>query len=62
MDIDTRPKAIDISLCTQELCPKKCKRYYTNWQPDDYWQSYIQPTIKYNNIGKIEPCESRWDK
>lgn len=62
MDIDTRPKAIDMSLCTQEYCPNKCKRYHTNWQPNKYWQSYIRPCIKYNKKGVLQPCKSRLEE
>ena len=62
MDIDTRPKAIDISLCTQEFCSNKCKRYYTNWQPNQYSQSYIQPALKYNKKGELQPCKSRMEE
>lgn len=61
MDIDTRPKAIDMSLCTQEFCPNKCKRYYANWQPNEYWQSYIQPALNYTKNGEIKPCKSRME-
>lgn len=62
MEIDLRPKAIDISLCTQEFCPHKCKRYYTNWKPNEYWQSYIQPSLRYNAMGEIEECKSRMEE
>ena len=62
MIIDLRPKAIDISLCTQELCPRKCKRYYANWKPNEYWQSYIQPSLRYNAMGEIEECKSRMEE
>ncbi len=61
MDIDTRPKAIDISLCVQEFCPNKCKRYHTNWQPNQYSQSYILPALNYTKNGELQPCKSRME-
>lgn len=61
MDIDLRPKAIDMSLCMQNFCPNKCKRYYMNWQPNQYSQSYILPALNYTKNGGIKPCKSRMD-
>lgn len=61
MNIDTRPQAIDMSLCTQEFCPNKCKRYYSNWKPNQYWQSYIRPLINYDKLGNVRECKSRME-
>lgn len=61
MDIDTRPKAIDISLCMQNFCPNKCKRYYLHWQPNQYSQSYILPALNYTKNGELQPCKSRME-
>lgn len=60
IDIDTRPQAIDMSLCTQELCGNKCKRWHGNWKPA-YWQSYIRPAIEYDAMGNIKECNSRME-
>jgi len=61
MNIDLKPQARDISLCTQEFCPIKCRRWHENWKPA-HWQSYIQPSIKYNKNGKIEKCKLRMEE
>lgn len=60
MNIDTRPQATDISLCTQEFCPNKCRRWHTNWKPA-YWQSYTRPSLKYDEIGNVQECDLRME-
>jgi len=57
--IDLRPKAIDMSLCVNKECNNKCNRYYEFWQPNEYWQSYINPTNEYDIFGKQKECKSR---
>lgn len=58
MEYDFRPIANDITLCSNEFCPNKCKRYYTNWKPNIY-QSYTIPSMKYDKNGILEECELR---
>lgn len=60
MEIDTRPQAFDMSLCTQELCKRKCQRWHEYWKPA-YWQSYIKPAIIYDETGNVKECESRME-
>ena len=61
MEIDLRPLAIDISLCTNILCKNKCKRYQDNWKPNKNWQSYISPAMEFDKNGNQKECKARME-
>ena len=61
MEIDIRPLAIDISLCTNTLCKNKCKRYQDNWKPNNP-QSYINPAMKYDKDFNMLECDARMEE
>ena len=58
MEIDFRPLANDITLCTNAVCPNKCKRWHENWKPNNP-QSYINPNMVYDKNGILKECEIR---
>lgn len=58
MEIDLRPIANDITLCTNSACQNKCKRWHENWKPSQI-QSYINPTMKFDKFGNLKECELR---
>ena len=58
MDIDLRPTRTDISLCINDLCSNKCKRYYKLYKPSKR-QSYILPNIEYDKLRNQKPCKER---
>lgn len=60
MEIDKRPTAKDISLCTNRYCKKKCKRYFENWKPSVI-QSYINPPTEFTVDGDVKPCRLRME-
>lgn len=60
MEIDIRPLAIDMSLCTNSLCKNKCKRYQDFWKPNNP-QSYINPSMRYDDNFNMLECDSRID-
>jgi len=53
-------KARDISLCTNDFCHNKCKRYWKNWIPDKI-QSYINPSTEFTIDGDVKPCKLRME-
>ena len=59
-EIDTRPHANDITLCLNSFCENKCKRFHENWQPSEY-QSYINPSVTYDEFGFKEKCKLRME-
>lgn len=59
-EIDTRPHAIDMTLCLNNFCENKCKRFHENWQPAEY-QSYINPSVTYDEFGFKEKCKLRME-
>ena len=59
MEIDLRPLAIDMTLCTNKICSNKCKRHENFWQPNKYHQSYINPSTEYDKNGIQKECKSR---
>lgn len=58
MEIDLRPVANDITLCTNVACPNKCKRWHENWKPSQI-QSYINPNMVYDKNGILQECDIR---
>ena len=58
MNIDLRPQARDMTLCLNNMCSNKCKRYYELWKPEQI-QSYINPTTEYDIYGNQKPCKVR---
>ena len=60
MNIDLRPIIVDITLCKNDLCLNKCKRYYKLYKPSER-QSYILPSIEYDKLGNQKPCKVRME-
>jgi hypothetical protein len=59
--MENKPIAWDISLCMNNICPNKCKRYKSNWTPEKY-QSYSFPTIELDENGNLKKCDARMEE
>ena len=56
---DERPQAIDMSLCLNDMCQNKCKRYYKYWKPAQI-QSYIYSANVYDKNKKAAIRQTEW--
>ena len=56
---DERPQAIDMSLCLNDMCQNKCKRYYKYCKPAQI-QSYIYSANVYDKNKKT--CNARLEE
>lgn len=58
--MERKPIAWDISICANNMCTNKCKRYQSNWTPEKY-QSYVFPTIELDENKNLLKCDIRME-